>query len=33
MPYQSLINMYLRDCALTKKKLPTKWAPQPPDFA
>jgi hypothetical protein len=27
MPYQSLINMYLRDCAQTKKKPRTKWEP------
>ena len=26
MPYQSLINLYLRDCALHKKKLHIKWA-------
>jgi uncharacterized protein (DUF4415 family) len=25
MPYQSLINLYLRDCALNQRKL--KWAP------
>ncbi len=27
MPYQSLINLYLRDCALNHKKLKIKWAP------
>lgn len=27
MPYQSLINMYLRDCAQKKKKPRTKWEP------
>jgi len=27
MPYQSLINMYLRDCAQTRKKPRTKWEP------
>lgn len=27
MPYQSLINMYLRDCAQNKKKPRTKWEP------
>ena len=27
MPYQSLINMYLRDCALNKKKPRTNWEP------
>jgi len=26
MPYQSLINLYLRDCALNRKKLELKWA-------
>ncbi len=26
MPYQSLINLYLRDCALNQKKLQLKWA-------
>ncbi len=26
MPYQSLINLYLRDCALNHKKLAIKWA-------
>ena len=26
MPYQSLINLYLRDCALRHKKLQLKWA-------
>lgn len=26
MPYQSLINLYLRDCALHHKKLQVKWA-------
>ena len=26
MPYQSLINLYLRDCALNQKKLELKWA-------
>ena len=25
MPYQSLINLYLRDCALHRKKLKVKW--------
>ncbi len=27
MPYQSLINMYLRDCAQSQKKPRTKWEP------
>ena len=26
MPYQHLINLYLRDCALNRKKLEVKWA-------
>lgn len=26
MPYQNLINLYLRDCALHQKKLDLKWA-------
>ena len=26
MPYQSLINLYLRDCALRQKKLRIQWA-------
>lgn len=26
MPYQNLINLYLRDCALHRKKLQLKWA-------
>ncbi len=26
MPYQSLINLYLRDCAVNHKKLALKWA-------
>ncbi len=25
MPYQNLINLYLRDCALNAKKLNLKW--------
>jgi uncharacterized protein (DUF4415 family) len=25
MPYQNLINLYLRDCALNHKKLHLKW--------
>lgn len=27
MPYQNLINAYLRDCALNRRKLHLKWAP------
>ena len=26
MPYQNLINLYLRDCAIHQKKLEFKWA-------
>jgi uncharacterized protein (DUF4415 family) len=26
MPYQNLINLYLRDCAAHQKKLQIKWA-------
>ena len=26
MPYQSLINLYLRECALNRKRLAVKWA-------
>lgn len=26
MPYQNLINLYLRDCAAQRKKLQLKWA-------
>lgn len=26
MPYQNLINLYLRDCAIHHKKLQLKWA-------
>ena len=26
IPYQTLINLYLRDCAVHKRKLRTKWA-------
>lgn len=26
IPYQSLINLYLRDCALEHRQLKTKWA-------
>lgn len=27
VPYQSLINLYLRDCAINQRKLSLKWAP------
>ena len=26
MPYQSLINLYLRDCALHRRRVDLKWA-------
>ena len=26
VPYQSLINLYLRDCAVSEKKLKLRWA-------
>ena len=26
MPYQNLINLYLRDCALSHRRLQIKWA-------
>jgi uncharacterized protein (DUF4415 family) len=28
MPYQSLINLYLRDCALRHRRLALKWSPR-----
>ena len=28
IPYQTLINMYLRDCAATKKRLKIAWKPK-----
>jgi uncharacterized protein (DUF4415 family) len=28
IPYQTLINLYLRDCAISKKKLRLQWKPQ-----
>jgi predicted DNA binding CopG/RHH family protein len=27
IPYQTLINMYLRDCAARRKQLPLEWLP------
>jgi len=27
IPYQALINLYLRDCATSKKKLSMRWTP------
>ena len=28
IPYQTLINLYLRDCAMTGRKLSMKWTPR-----
>ena len=28
IPYQTLINLYLRDCAASKKKLNLEWRPE-----
>jgi uncharacterized protein (DUF4415 family) len=28
IPYQSLINLYLRDCAINKRKLNLTWTPE-----
>jgi uncharacterized protein (DUF4415 family) len=28
IPYQSLINLYLRDCASNERKLQMKWQPE-----
>jgi len=28
IPYQTLINLYLRDCAASKKELKFQWRPQ-----
>jgi uncharacterized protein (DUF4415 family) len=30
IPYQSLINLYLRDCANHHRKLDIQWQPYPP---
>jgi uncharacterized protein (DUF4415 family) len=30
IPYQSLINLYLRDCAVNQRKLQIKWHPENP---
>jgi len=27
IPYQTLINLYLRDCATTRKRLAVRWRP------
>jgi predicted DNA binding CopG/RHH family protein len=29
LPYQSLINLYLRDCAAAKRRLALDWRPEP----
>ncbi|RJP95719.1 MAG: antitoxin [Desulfobacteraceae bacterium] len=28
IPYQSLINLYLRDCAINQRKIYMKWQPE-----
>jgi predicted DNA binding CopG/RHH family protein len=28
IPYQTLINLYLRDCAATERRLSMRWRPQ-----
>jgi hypothetical protein len=28
IPYQSLINLYLRDCAINQRKLSMSWSPE-----
>lgn len=30
IPYQSLINLYLRDCALSRRELNLEWRPAEP---
>jgi hypothetical protein len=29
IPYQTLINLYLRDCAESKRELNLEWRPEP----
>jgi uncharacterized protein (DUF4415 family) len=29
LPYQTLMNMYLRECAISKKRLRLHWKPDP----
>jgi predicted DNA binding CopG/RHH family protein len=29
IPYQTLINLYLRDCAATSRKMSLRWDPKP----
>lgn len=31
IPYQTLINLYLRDCAISQRKLQIKWPPGKPN--
>ena len=31
IPYQTLINLYLRDCAANRRKPHTTWQPEPPE--
>ncbi len=33
IPYQTLINMYLRDCAARRKQLRMEWRPPPHEAA
>lgn len=33
LPYQTLINLYLRDCAATGRRLSMQWKPRPPKRA
>lgn len=33
IPYQTLINLYLRDCATSRKRLTLQWRPQRQDEA
>ncbi|MEO5896012.1 MAG: BrnA antitoxin family protein [Vicinamibacterales bacterium] len=33
IPYQTLINLYLRDCASSRKRLAVSWRPAPKEGA
>ena len=33
IPYQSLINLYLRDCAVNQRKLHMKWHPENAEYS
>ena len=33
IPYQTLINLYLRDCAVNHRRLRLSWNPRKPDAA